>query len=119
MREWMMPVLTEDILGQVVRAIVREVDPDEIYFFGSHARGEARADSDLDLLIVESQAFADGQERWRHLSRIREALSEVPFPKDLLLFGADEVAYWRGSPGHLIGTCLREGRRLYARHQAS
>jgi len=33
-------------------AIAREFDPDRIILFGSHARGEAGRDSDVDLLVV-------------------------------------------------------------------
>lgn len=38
-----------------IRLIIREVAPDaEIILFGSEARGEARKDSDFDILILEN-----------------------------------------------------------------
>ena len=39
--------VTDKVLADMVLAIVREVDPEQIYLFGSHARGDARKDSDV------------------------------------------------------------------------
>ena len=35
--------VTDEVLADMVQAIVREVDPERIYLFGSRARGDARA----------------------------------------------------------------------------
>lgn len=39
-------------LAEVVRRLVEAYQPERIYLFGSHARGQAHADSDYDLLVV-------------------------------------------------------------------
>jgi predicted nucleotidyltransferase len=44
-------------LERMVRQIVERVDPVAIYLFGSRARGDAREDSDYDLLIVVPDDF--------------------------------------------------------------
>ncbi len=49
--------LRENILDDMVHAIVREVDPEYIFVFGSHARGRVGPGSDVDLLIVEREPF--------------------------------------------------------------
>lgn len=36
----------------MVERIATRVDPERIVLFGSHARGDARPDSDVDLLVV-------------------------------------------------------------------
>ena len=41
-----------DELERMVRQIVERVDPVAIYLFGSRARGDAREDSDYDLMVV-------------------------------------------------------------------
>ena len=41
--------ITEQVLDEIVEAIVREVDPERIILFGSHGRDRAKADSDIDL----------------------------------------------------------------------
>ena len=51
----MVPV-TDKLLDQMVQAIVAEVDPEQVILFGSRARGDAREDSDIDL-VVEAEPF--------------------------------------------------------------
>jgi predicted nucleotidyltransferase len=41
-----------EALEAVVRRIVGAIDPAAIWLFGSRARGDARPDSDFDLLVV-------------------------------------------------------------------
>lgn len=48
-----MAVATEDMIAKMVKAIVDEVDPVQIILFGSQAKGNAKPDSDVDLLVVE------------------------------------------------------------------
>jgi len=47
------PLVTDDLLQEVVRRILAAGRPREIVLFGSRARGTPRSDSDLDLLIIE------------------------------------------------------------------
>ena len=41
-----------DSIHEMVRRIAAQFRPDKIILFDSHARGDARPDSDVDLLIV-------------------------------------------------------------------
>ena len=47
------PLVNEQLLGEVVRRILATGCPYKIMLCGSQARGTARADSDLDFLIIE------------------------------------------------------------------
>lgn len=105
----------EALLQEVVAETVRAVDPERIILFGSRARGEARPDSDLDLLVVEGEPFSPQRSRQVELSRIRRALWRIPMPIDVLVYSWDEVEEWRDSPNHLIGRSMREGITLYER----
>jgi len=42
----------QERIDEMVRRIVSQFHPDKIILFGSHARGEAGPDSDVDLLVV-------------------------------------------------------------------
>lgn len=43
------------VLAEIVRRLVAAFQPERIYLFGSHARGDAGPDSDYDLLMVLGQ----------------------------------------------------------------
>jgi predicted nucleotidyltransferase len=47
------PQVTHDLLQEVVRRILSVGAPHKIILLGSRARGDARSDSDLDLLVIE------------------------------------------------------------------
>jgi predicted nucleotidyltransferase len=99
----------------MVQAIVEETDPDQVYLFGSRARGDARIDSDLDLLIVDREPLGSGRPRIERINRVYDALAPFRVPTDVLVYTPEEVARWQGSLNHVIGRCCREGRLLYER----
>jgi predicted nucleotidyltransferase len=113
--------LSSKLLAQDVRALVEAIveaaHPLRVILFGSHARGSADADSDVDLLIVQSEADAVHRSRWRELQRIRAAVRNLPGAKDLLLYRPAEFDYWCRSPNHVVGRAVREGILLYERPQ--
>lgn len=47
--------MTPEQITSAVHRIAEAARPERILLFGSHARGEARDDSDLDLLVIESE----------------------------------------------------------------
>jgi uncharacterized protein len=107
--------VTDEVLADMVQTIVREVDPERIYLFGSRARGEARQDSDVDLLIIVREPFGPEHSRFQEINRVYRALSSFRIPNDVLLYSSDEFARWSRSLNHVVGRCSREGKLLYAR----
>ena len=107
--------VTDTLLDRMVRAIVAEVDPEQVILFGSRARGDARADSDVDLIVVEAEPFGKTRSRRRESTRILLALFDFEVPIDILLYSRDEIAYWRNSLNHVLARAVREGRVLYER----
>jgi predicted nucleotidyltransferase len=114
-REANMTVVTDEVLTEMVQTIVREVAPEQVYLFGSRARGDVCADSDVDLLIVEREPFGPEHSRFREINRIYQALLRFRVYKDIVLCSSDELARWRTSINHIVGTCQREGKLLYER----
>ena len=110
-----MTPVTDTLLQQMVDAIVAEVDPDQVILFGSRARGEARQDSDVDLIVLESGPFGEEKSRHAEEDRIRRALSGFSVAKDVLVYSQEDVEYWRDSLNNVLARALREGRVLYER----
>ena len=50
-------VLSLDRIAEIVKPIALKYNIDEIYIFGSYARGEATEDSDLDFLVFGGSKF--------------------------------------------------------------
>jgi predicted nucleotidyltransferase len=63
-----------------MQRVAAELQPEQIIFFGSRACGDARADSDYDILIV---ADGDSHELARRASKV---LRGRDFALDLLAF---------------------------------
>lgn len=111
-----MHTLSQETIDQLVRVIVQEADPEVVILFGSHARGDARPDSDVDLMVIEHAPFSAQRSQRAEYSRLSRALSEFPFAKDILLYSRDEFDYWKESPNHVVGRAQREGKVLHVRH---
>lgn len=50
-------ILTLEKITEIVKPIASKYKVQEIYIFGSYARGEATADSDLDFLVFGGESF--------------------------------------------------------------
>jgi predicted nucleotidyltransferase len=105
------PPVDEALLAEVVRRMLQAGSPDRIVLFGSHARGTARPDSDLDLLVVEPSS----EPRYRRAPKYLRALVGVFPAKDVVVWTPDEIAAWQNVPHAFITSALREGRTLYER----
>jgi len=53
--------MTTDTLQEIIRRIVEVAHPDQIILFGSTARGVAKPESDLDLLVITPEPIHRGQ----------------------------------------------------------
>jgi len=111
-----MPKSEQELLQSMVDIIVREADPERIILFGSRARGDARPDSDVDLLIIESEPFSVQHSRFKASGNLYMKLADIGVSKDLLLYSRDEVDYLADSRNHVVGRAIREGKVLYERH---
>lgn len=107
--------VTQKLLTEAIRIIVEVADPDQVILFGSHARGEARTDSDFDLLVVESAPFGPERSRYREMARLERAMVRFPVVTDILVYSREEIDRFRSATCHLVYQALREGKVLYAR----
>ena len=97
------------LLEQVTRTIVERFHPKRIVLFGSHARGDAGTDSDLDVFI-EMQTSRRPPERAIEVSA---AFGLRPWPLDVVVYTPEEVQRLRGVSGTLLSVIEKEGKVLY------
>jgi uncharacterized protein len=104
---------TDDpILTTIVARLVSEFSPEEIYLFGSRARGDVRPDSDYDLMVVVSNS---GEPAYRREQRAYGVIGPVGASKDVLIWTRAEFDARLGVPGSLPAAIQREGDRVYPR----
>src|SRR5438067_10620675 len=101
---------TTDWIPIVVERIVRDFHPLQIILFGSQARGEARPDSDIDLLVVLP---AVGDKR-RATVEIMRVLRDLPVGVDIVVTTPGEIARRGQVVGTVLRAALREGKVLHA-----
>ena len=98
-----------NLMDEIVRRIVKTIDPEKIILFGSQARREARPESDIDLLVIAESA----QPRYRRAAPLYGALSDILAPMDILVYSPEEVQEWSQVPQAFVTTAIREGKVLY------
>jgi predicted nucleotidyltransferase len=103
---------THELIADMTDRIARDFHPLRIILFGSHARGDATADSDVDLLVV----LAEAPNKRQAAIEIRRALRDLPVSKDIVVTTPDEIARRGDLIGPVLRPALREGKVLYERN---
>ncbi len=103
--------MEDALLKEITQRIVAVSDPQQIILFGSQARGDARPDSDLDLLVIKEEVESPRAEA----ARIYRALAGLSTPVDVVVARSDYVRRHRDVVGTIVRPALRDGRVLYAR----
>jgi predicted nucleotidyltransferase len=98
-------------LAEIVRRLVETLQPERIYLFGSRARGEARPDSDYDLLVVVKERTDEGRDMEQ---RAYGAMWGLRAPVDIVVMTADYFEWMLDAAASLPATVQREGRLLHA-----
>src|ERR1019366_552302 len=99
------------IIDRMVKRIVKQFDPEQVILFGSHARGEAGPDSDVDLLIV-MPVVGDVREKGIDIS---VALHCFSVPIYIIVTTPDAFAWRKDIVGTIEWPASKEGKVLYAR----
>jgi len=108
----MVSTMTENkTIERMAKRIVRRFDPDRIILFGSHARGEAGPDSDVDLLVVMP---VSGSKRDTAVE-IGVALHDFRIPKDVIVTTPEDFEWRKKYPGTIERPAFLEGKVLYER----
>jgi predicted nucleotidyltransferase len=105
----MQPSLLQEEIARLTQLLFEAAHPARIILFGSHARGEASAESDVDIMVVESNL----RDRLQEMVRLSRLLDSVSFPVDLLVVSKEKFDYWSDTPGNVYFEAAIEGKTLY------
>ena len=99
------------LLSEMVKRIREATNPERIVLFGSRARGNARADSDYDLLVIKES----DEPRYKRSAPLYTRLADLPVEVEIVVYTPEEVRDWSQVPQAFVSTALREGKVLYER----
>ena len=96
------------IVERLSEALAAREEILEAYLFGSHARGKARPDSDIDVAVYIDEALADDG-NWGYRAELTTALMVALGTNDV------DVVVLNKAPILLYHRVLRDGIRLLSR----
>ncbi len=96
-------------INKAVKLLVDAAHPLKIILFGSYARGAAKNDSDVDLLVIIPHV----QSKHAEMVRLRRLLLPLQLPVDVLVFSKQEVEEWGHLPSTVLYWALKEGKVLH------
>jgi predicted nucleotidyltransferase len=99
-----------EIIDAMAQRIVERFAPARIILFGSHARGGASPDSDVDLLVVMPLCGT----RLSTAVDIRKALRGFGVAKDIVVLTPEEFERKKDIPGTVAFPAAHEGIVLHA-----
>lgn len=104
-------MVDETVIAEAGRRLAEAAgESSQVILFGSHARGEAGPESDLDFLVIEP----DVPSRRHEAVRLRRRLRGLGVAADVVVVSRDHVAEWGGVESTMLHEALTEGRVLAA-----
>lgn len=106
-----MLALYQEAVRRIVARLAAEYQPQQVFLFGSVARGQEREGSDIDLLVVKDtpERFFDRLSAAHHIiAGAHDGLSV-----DLLVYTPDEMAAQWARGDQFIDEITQNGRLLY------
>jgi predicted nucleotidyltransferase len=105
-----METLSQNLVHELIRRLVAEFQPHQIWLFGSHAWGLPDEHSDIDVLVVVGES---SESPVRRAQRAHRCLKGLGISKDILVKTQAEIDRFRGVPSSLESDILARGRRIY------
>lgn len=101
-------MITRSAIARLCRRIADQFSPERIILFGSRARGRARSDSDVDLLVVMRYRGTSMRKAVEILNRIAPE-----FPVDLIVRSPREVEKRLAMNDPFLDEIVHRGRIMY------
>jgi uncharacterized protein len=105
------PMPNQKIIDKIIECILKVVIPDTIILFGSQARGDARPDSDYDILVIKS-----GIENERKVAQAIYRIFvdiDTPIGVDIIVKTPENVEKNKQMVVSVVKEALKEGIRIY------
>ncbi|MCH8294417.1 nucleotidyltransferase domain-containing protein [Candidatus Poribacteria bacterium] len=99
-------------LERAIEIIVKVADPDQIILFGSRARGDAKQDSDYDLLVLKN----DVKRTHKLAQEIYLNFRNIGAPVDVIVADSQKYHSLKDDPYLVYSDAAKEGRIVYERH---
>ncbi len=103
--------MNQGVVADIVRRIVQTAQPERINLYGSRARGDARPDSDFDVLVIQESE----EPRYRRSAPLYVALADLAAEVEVMVYTPEEVEEWSQVPQAFVTTAVREGTTIYER----
>ena len=101
----------EQTTREMATRLKRGIHAERVWLFGSQARGNAGAGSDIDILAVVPQSSLS---RYQRAVSARRELTDFNVPIDIVVLTNDEWEKQLKAPSSLASTVAREGIVLLA-----
>lgn len=97
------------LIAEVSRRLSAAAPGAKVILFGSRSRGDARPESDLDLLVVEPEDISN---RGIESARLRRELRGLDVALDLIVVSAAQARELESFKGSVLNEALHNGRVL-------
>ncbi len=101
--------IDESLINEIVQRILSVTQPDRIIIFGSAATGEMTPDSDIDILVVET----DPGDRRKESVRIHNALRGLGYPFDVIIISTKWFEESKNVIGGIAYPADKYGKVIY------
>lgn len=99
-----------NMIDLMVTKILNSLSPEKILLFGSTAQGNAKEDSDVDLMLIMN---VDRSEKRKLKRQMYCELSGIGISKDIVIVTPEEVKKYKDVVGSVIFPAMRHGKVLY------
>ena len=104
-------MITQTEIEKVARDIGKTVNAEKVILFGSHANGQPKDSSDVDLLVVAES----NQPRHKRSRELYKSIHPHRFAMDIVVYTPEEVRRGCRTKVSFISQVLREGKAVYVR----
>ena len=104
-------MIRQDDILRVAKRIGDATNAERVILFGSHARGQASAHSDVDLMVIARSDLP----RFKRSRELYKLFRPHPFSMDLIVYTPEEIERGRRASCSFVSRVLQEGKTVYAR----